>query len=79
VDALPDRRRTELSSPAKANRLMQKDKVRAQNRADAVEKSMSSAEIPVLSICVPTFNRQFLLERNINFHLDAFRKLDIPF
>ncbi|WP_337266670.1 glycosyltransferase family 2 protein [Oryzifoliimicrobium ureilyticus] len=34
---------------------------------------------PVLSICVPTFNRQFLLERNIRFHLEAFRNLGVPF
>jgi glycosyltransferase involved in cell wall biosynthesis len=36
-------------------------------------------EPPILSICVPTYNRQFLLERNVNFHLDAFRRIGIPF
>ena len=40
---------------------------------------MSSTQVPVLSICVPTYNRQFMLERNINFHLEAFRRLDLPF
>ncbi|MBB5573539.1 MULTISPECIES: glycosyltransferase family 2 protein [Rhizobium] len=40
---------------------------------------MSSIESPVLSICVPTYNRQFMLERNVSFHLDAFRRLGIPF
>ncbi|PST62842.1 hypothetical protein C9E91_11235 [Rhizobium sp. SEMIA4064] len=44
-----------------------------------LEKSMSSIESPVLSICVPTYNRQFMLERNVSFHLDAFRRLGIPF
>lgn len=39
---------------------------------------MSSSEI-LLSICVPTYNRQFLLERNVNFHLEWFRKLGISF
>ena len=33
----------------------------------------------LLSICVPTFNRQFLLERNVAFHLQAFRGLGISF
>ena len=40
---------------------------------------MSSAQVPVLSICVPTYNRQFMLERNINFHLEEFRRLGLPF
>lgn len=40
---------------------------------------MSSAQAPVLSICVPTYNRQFMLERNINFHLEEFRRLGLPF
>ncbi|WFU03753.1 glycosyltransferase family 2 protein [Rhizobium sp. CB3171] len=40
---------------------------------------MSSIESPVLSICVPTYNRQFMLERNVSFHLEAFRRLGIPF
>lgn len=39
---------------------------------------MQNSEI-LLSICVPTYNRQFMLERNINFHLDNFRRLGIPF
>lgn len=39
---------------------------------------MSSAEI-LLSICVPTYNRQFLLERNVGFHLREFRRLGIAF
>lgn len=34
---------------------------------------------PVLSICVPTYNRRPMLERNVRFHLDAFRRLGIPF
>lgn len=34
---------------------------------------------PLLSICVPTFNRAAMIERNIRFHLDAFRARDIPF
>jgi len=33
----------------------------------------------LLSICVPTYNRQSLLERNVNFHLEAFRRLSVPF
>lgn len=33
----------------------------------------------LLSICVPTFNRQFLLERNVTFHLREFRRLGLPF
>ncbi len=33
----------------------------------------------ILSICVPTYNRQFMLERNVSFHLDAFRRIGIPF
>jgi len=40
---------------------------------------MSSAQVPVLSICVPTYNRQFMLERNVNFHLEEFRRLGLPF
>jgi glycosyltransferase involved in cell wall biosynthesis len=40
---------------------------------------MSLIEPLILSICVPTFNRQFLLERNVNFHLEAFRRLGVPF
>jgi len=32
-----------------------------------------------LSICVPTYNRQFLLERNVAFHLDAFRRMGLSF
>ncbi|WP_162939443.1 glycosyltransferase family 2 protein [Neorhizobium sp. NCHU2750] len=39
---------------------------------------MSESEI-LLSICVPTYNRQFLLERNISFHLKSFRELGISF
>jgi glycosyltransferase involved in cell wall biosynthesis len=39
---------------------------------------MSDPEI-LLSICVPTFNRQFLLERNVSFHLREFRRLGLPF
>jgi glycosyltransferase involved in cell wall biosynthesis len=34
---------------------------------------------PLLSICVPTFNRRVLLERNINFHLEGFGALGIEF
>jgi len=40
---------------------------------------MSRSDTPTLSICVPTYNRQFLLERNVNFHLEAFRNLGLPF
>ena len=40
---------------------------------------MSFVEPLLLSICVPTYNRQFMLERNVNFHLDAFRSLGVPF
>lgn len=40
---------------------------------------MSLNEPLILSICVPTYNRQFLLERNVTFHLDAFRRIGIPF
>jgi len=40
---------------------------------------MPSIEVPVLSICVPTYNRQFMLERNVNFHLEEFRRLGLPF
>lgn len=39
---------------------------------------MTSAP-PLLSICVPTFNRRQLLERNVTFHLDRFGELGIPF
>lgn len=39
---------------------------------------MADPEI-LLSICVPTYNRQFLLERNINFHLEHFRAMGIAF
>ncbi|MDQ1185316.1 glycosyltransferase family 2 protein [Agrobacterium larrymoorei] len=39
---------------------------------------MSNSEI-LLSICVPTYNRQFLLERNVSFHLERFRTLQVPF
>ena len=34
---------------------------------------------PLLSICVPTFNRAAMIERNIRFHLDAFRAREISF
>jgi glycosyltransferase involved in cell wall biosynthesis len=34
---------------------------------------------PLLSVCVPTFNRQFLLQRNVSFHLESFRRLGISF
>lgn len=39
---------------------------------------MSDSPI-LLSICVPTYNRQFMLERNVTFHLEHFRRLGIPF
>jgi glycosyltransferase involved in cell wall biosynthesis len=39
---------------------------------------MPESEI-LLSICVPTFNRKFLLERNVSFHLQEFRQLGISF
>lgn len=39
---------------------------------------MPQADI-LLSICVPTYNRQFLLERNVTFHLESFRRLGISF
>lgn len=39
---------------------------------------MASSDI-LLSICVPTFNRKFLLERNVAFHLAEFRRLGIGF
>lgn len=39
---------------------------------------MSNSDL-LLSICVPTYNRQFLLERNVSFHLEHFRRLGIPF
>jgi glycosyltransferase involved in cell wall biosynthesis len=38
-----------------------------------------SEETPLLSICVPTFNRDFLLKRNVDFHLREFRRLGISF
>ncbi|MBP2548056.1 glycosyltransferase involved in cell wall biosynthesis [Neorhizobium galegae] len=34
---------------------------------------------PLLSICVPTYNRRPMLERNVKFHLEAFRRMGIPF
>jgi glycosyltransferase involved in cell wall biosynthesis len=34
---------------------------------------------PLLSICVPTYNRRVMLERNIQFHLEAFRRLGVAF
>lgn len=34
---------------------------------------------PLLSICVPTYNRRDLLERNVRFHLEQFGALGIPF
>ncbi|WP_181707484.1 glycosyltransferase family 2 protein [Chthonobacter rhizosphaerae] len=37
------------------------------------------SEAPLLSICVPTFNRRALLERNVTFHLESFSALGIPF
>ena len=39
---------------------------------------MSTSEI-LLSICVPTYNRRFLLERNVTFHLEWFRRLGVSF
>lgn len=33
----------------------------------------------LVSICVPTYNRQFLLERNVSFHLKEFRARGIAF
>lgn len=38
-----------------------------------------SADAPLLSICVPTFNRAWMLKRNIDFHLAAFRARGITF
>jgi glycosyltransferase involved in cell wall biosynthesis len=38
-----------------------------------------SVEAPLLSICVPTFNRAFMLKRNVTFHLDAFRAMGLSF
>lgn len=38
-----------------------------------------SGQPPILSICVPTYNRLKMLQRNINFHLDVFRKAGLPF
>lgn len=40
---------------------------------------MQPLQSPLLSICVPTYNRQFLLQRNVEFHLEAFRTIGIPF
>jgi glycosyltransferase involved in cell wall biosynthesis len=34
---------------------------------------------PLLSICIPTYNRAALLERNIGFHLREFRRLGLAF
>lgn len=34
---------------------------------------------PLLSICVPTFNRRTMLERNVSFHLEAFTALGVDF
>lgn len=39
---------------------------------------MASSDI-LLSVCVPTYNRKFLLERNVEFHLAEFRRLGIAF
>ena len=39
---------------------------------------MADPEI-LLSICVPTYNRQFMLERNVSYHLEHFRRLGIAF
>lgn len=36
-------------------------------------------DTPLLSVCVPTFNRRQLLERNVSFHLEAFGARGIPF
>ncbi|MDP9837766.1 glycosyltransferase involved in cell wall biosynthesis [Neorhizobium huautlense] len=38
-----------------------------------------SGQTPILSICVPTYNRLKMLQRNIKFHLDVFRKAGLPF
>ena len=35
--------------------------------------------LPLLSICVPTYNRAAMIERNVGFHLDAFRARGLPF
>ena len=37
------------------------------------------AAAPLLSICVPTFNRDWMLKRNLAFHLDAFRQCGLAF
>ncbi|MCO5733012.1 glycosyltransferase family 2 protein [Rhizobium sp. SSA_523] len=37
------------------------------------------ATTPILSICIPTYNRRPMLERSVRFHLDVFRKLGISF
>jgi glycosyltransferase involved in cell wall biosynthesis len=34
---------------------------------------------PALSICVPTFNREGMLRRNLSFHLEQFRALGLSF
>ncbi len=34
---------------------------------------------PSFSICVPTFNRESMLRRNLSFHLQQFRALGLPF
>jgi hypothetical protein len=34
---------------------------------------------PLLSICVPTFNRAWMLKRNLEYHLEAFRARDLAF
>lgn len=34
---------------------------------------------PLLSICIPTYNRAALLERNVGFHLREFRRLGVAF
>lgn len=39
---------------------------------------MPHSEI-LLSICIPTYNRRFLLERNVTFHLERLRRLAVAF
>lgn len=39
---------------------------------------MPKADIP-LSICVPIYNRQFMIVRNVAFHFEAFLRPEIPF
>lgn len=34
---------------------------------------------PLLSICIPTYNRAALLKRNVDFHLQEFRRLGLAF